>query len=121
MTREDPVEITTNDAEEQLAVAERELLEARATFTVRRKATESILMTDPILKAVHSAAASPAERYATVAHAQKTRKYGKSTADMILCQGLASAGQPQRYSLPRLRKPVQGANCYGGSSVECRG
>lgn len=59
---QDPVEITTNDAEEQLAVAERELLEARATFTVRRKATESILMTDPILKAVHSAAASPAER-----------------------------------------------------------
>ncbi|KUL91916.1 hypothetical protein ZTR_01201 [Talaromyces verruculosus] len=59
---QDSEETTTEDAEEQLPVAERELLEARATFTVRRKATESILMTDPILKAVHSKAASPAER-----------------------------------------------------------
>lgn len=66
MTREDPEETTTEDAEEQLPVAERELLEARATFTVRRKATESILMTDPILKVMHSKAASPAERYAFV-------------------------------------------------------
>jgi hypothetical protein len=63
MTREDLEETTTENAEEQLLVAERELLEARATFTVRRKATESILMTDPILKAVHMKAASPAERY----------------------------------------------------------
>lgn len=64
MTRVDSEEPTAEDAEEQLPVAERELLEARAAFTVRRKATESILMTDPILKAVHSRAASPAERYA---------------------------------------------------------
>lgn len=64
MTREDAEETIAQDVEEQLSVAERELLEARATFTVRRKATESILMTDPILKAVHLKAASPAERYA---------------------------------------------------------
>lgn len=64
ITREDSEETTAEDAEEQLSVAERELLEARATFTVQRKATESILMTDPILKAVHSKATSPAERYA---------------------------------------------------------
>ncbi|CAG8022221.1 unnamed protein product [Penicillium salamii] len=50
------------DAEEQLALAERELLEARSTYTVRRKAIRTILMTDPILKAVHLKAATPAER-----------------------------------------------------------
>lgn len=51
------------DAEEQLAIAERELLEARSTYTVRRKAVRTILMTDPIIKAVHLKAATPAERY----------------------------------------------------------
>ncbi|KAJ5957224.1 hypothetical protein PENPOL_c009G04982 [Penicillium polonicum] len=50
------------DAEEQLAIAERELLEARSTYTVRRKAVRTILMTEPILKAVHLKAATPAER-----------------------------------------------------------
>ncbi|CAG8100736.1 unnamed protein product [Penicillium salamii] len=50
------------DAEEQLALAERELLEARSTYMVRRKAIRTILMTDPILKAVHLKAATPAER-----------------------------------------------------------
>lgn len=51
-----------DNIDEQLAVAERELLEARATYTVRRKAVESVLMTDPSLKAIHLKAASPAER-----------------------------------------------------------
>ena len=51
------------DPEEQLAIAERELLEARSTYTVRRKAIRTILMTEPILKAVHLKAATPAERY----------------------------------------------------------
>jgi hypothetical protein len=63
LTRADPEEPSTEDAEEQLSAAERELLEARATYTVRKKAIESTLMTDPILKAVHLRAASPAERY----------------------------------------------------------
>ena len=52
--------------EEELARAEREFLEARATYSVRRKAAETILMTDPILKAVHLKAATPPERYATL-------------------------------------------------------
>jgi hypothetical protein len=52
-----------SDPEEQLAIAERELLEARSTYTVRRKAIRTILMTEPILKAVHLKAATPAERY----------------------------------------------------------
>ncbi|OKL63088.1 hypothetical protein UA08_01496 [Talaromyces atroroseus] len=60
---QDPEQPNTENAEEQLPTAERELLEARATYTVRRKAIESTLMTDPILKAVHLRAASPAERY----------------------------------------------------------
>ncbi|GAQ04313.1 hypothetical protein ALT_1634 [Aspergillus lentulus] len=51
-----------DNADEQLAIAERELLEARATYTVRRKAISTLLMTDPSLKAVHLKAISPAER-----------------------------------------------------------
>ncbi|KAL4868884.1 hypothetical protein BDV12DRAFT_168823, partial [Aspergillus spectabilis] len=53
--------VSTNDAEE-LAAAERELLEARATYTVRKKAVGTVLITDPILKAVHLKGVSPAER-----------------------------------------------------------
>jgi hypothetical protein len=49
--------------EEQLAIAERELLEARATYTVRKKAIETVLMTDPVLRSVHSTSSpSPVER-----------------------------------------------------------
>ncbi|KAJ5989410.1 hypothetical protein N7481_004620 [Penicillium waksmanii] len=51
-----------DEIEEHLANAERELLEARATYTVRRKAAHTILMTDPILKAVHLKATIPPER-----------------------------------------------------------
>lgn len=50
------------DVEQQIAIAERELLEARATYSVRKKAVETVLMTDPSLKAVHLKAVSPAER-----------------------------------------------------------
>ncbi|KAJ5916546.1 hypothetical protein N7504_000561 [Penicillium tannophilum] len=51
-----------DNVEEELAIAERELLEARATYTVRRKAARTILMTDPILKAVHLKATTPPEK-----------------------------------------------------------
>jgi hypothetical protein len=54
--------ISTNNVEE-LAAAERELLDARATYTVRKKAVSTVLITDPILKAVHLKGTSPAERY----------------------------------------------------------
>ncbi|PYH45439.1 centromere protein H [Aspergillus saccharolyticus JOP 1030-1] len=54
--------LSGDDAEEQLAIAERELLEARATYTVKRKAVGTVLMTDPALKAVHMKATTPAER-----------------------------------------------------------
>lgn len=49
--------------DEQLAIAERELLEARATYTIKKKATRTVLMTDPILKAVHRKANTPLERF----------------------------------------------------------
>ncbi|KAL2014189.1 hypothetical protein VTN00DRAFT_1714 [Thermoascus crustaceus] len=62
LLEQDLEEPSGDNIDEQLAVAERELLEARATYTVRRKAVESVLMTDPSLKAVHLKAASPAER-----------------------------------------------------------
>lgn len=58
----EPELLSGEDVEEQLSIAERELLEARATYTVKRKAITSVLMTDPTLKAVHLKATSPAER-----------------------------------------------------------
>ncbi|KAH8426941.1 centromere protein H [Aspergillus melleus] len=61
LLQQDPQLLSGDNAEEQLAIAERELLEARATYTVRRKAVATILMTDPTLKAVHLKATSPAE------------------------------------------------------------
>ncbi|GAB1203413.1 hypothetical protein APSETT445_002048 [Aspergillus pseudonomiae] len=54
--------LSGDDAEEQLAIAEHELLEARATYTVRRKALGAVLMTDPTLRAVHLKATYPAEQ-----------------------------------------------------------
>ncbi|KAJ6096203.1 hypothetical protein N7486_006949 [Penicillium sp. IBT 16267x] len=51
-----------DNVEEELAIAQREFLEARATYTVRRKAARTILMTDPILKAVHLKATTPPEK-----------------------------------------------------------
>ena len=62
----EPEYLSGDNVEEELARAEREFLEARATYSVRRKAAETILMTDPILKAVHLKAATPPERYATL-------------------------------------------------------
>ncbi|KLJ07190.1 hypothetical protein EMPG_17318 [Blastomyces silverae] len=50
------------DIEEQLATAERELLEARSTYSVKRKAIEAVLMADPNIQSVHAVSGSPAER-----------------------------------------------------------
>ncbi|KAB8232787.1 hypothetical protein ETB97_000168 [Aspergillus alliaceus] len=54
--------LSGDGAEEQLAIAERELLEARATYTVRRKALGAVLMTDPTLRAVLLKATFPTEQ-----------------------------------------------------------
>ncbi|CEL07218.1 hypothetical protein ASPCAL10381 [Aspergillus calidoustus] len=55
-------ESTSTDSAEALADAERELLDARATYTVRKKAVGTVLITDPILKAIHLKGVTPAER-----------------------------------------------------------
>jgi hypothetical protein len=55
-------ESASTDSAEELADAERELLDARATYTVRKKAVGTVLITDPILKAIHLKGVSPAER-----------------------------------------------------------
>ncbi|MCJ1303898.1 hypothetical protein MMC08_006709 [Hypocenomyce scalaris] len=52
---------------EQLNNAEREYLESRSAYLLKNSIVESILVTDPILKAVHSGAnATPAERYGSI-------------------------------------------------------
>ncbi|KAJ5584443.1 uncharacterized protein N7459_004243 [Penicillium hispanicum] len=62
LLEQEPESLSGDNVEEQLAIAEREFLEARATYTVRRKAARTILMTEPILKAVHLKATTPPER-----------------------------------------------------------
>ena len=47
-----------------LEAAQRELLEARATYHVRQNVVDDVLQADPVLKAVHTGSnATPAERY----------------------------------------------------------
>lgn len=48
---------------EQVKMAEREYLESRSAYLLKGSIVESVLVTDPILKAVHSGVnATPAER-----------------------------------------------------------
>lgn len=50
--------------DDQIRKAEDELLKAKATYSLRNQVIENVLMTDPILKAVHSGPqATSAERY----------------------------------------------------------
>lgn len=50
-------------SEATLKEAEKECLEARATYTLRQSVVEDVLMADPILKAVHSGPnATPTQR-----------------------------------------------------------
>ncbi|KAF2144971.1 uncharacterized protein K452DRAFT_222087 [Aplosporella prunicola CBS 121167] len=52
-----------NDIEQQLIVAEREALEARAAYLLRNKIVDHVLVTDPVIKAVHAGSnASYAEK-----------------------------------------------------------
>jgi hypothetical protein len=41
-------------SEEVIAVAQKELLEAKATYQVQKSVVESVLITNPVLKAVHA-------------------------------------------------------------------
>ena len=47
-----------------MKIAEKECLEARATYSLRQSVVEDVLIVDPVLKAVHSGLkATPTERY----------------------------------------------------------
>lgn len=45
--------ISDDDLQEQLIVAEREAMEAKAEYEMRNKIIHNVLVTDPMLKAVH--------------------------------------------------------------------
>ncbi|KAG2412174.1 hypothetical protein HFD88_009730 [Aspergillus terreus] len=62
LLQQDTEWLSGDDAAEQLAVAEQALLEARATYTARKKAMRTVLMTEPTLKAVHLKATTPVEQ-----------------------------------------------------------
>lgn len=48
----------------QVTIAEKECLEARATYLLKQSVVEDVLIVDPVLKAVHSGLnATPTERY----------------------------------------------------------
>jgi len=59
----DPDDASHDDLNEQLRLAEREALEARAGYMLRNKIIENVLIADPILQAVHTGSrATSAER-----------------------------------------------------------
>ncbi|XPS73388.1 hypothetical protein M3J09_005535 [Ascochyta lentis] len=45
--------LSDDDVQEQLIVAEREAMEAKAEYEMRNRITHNVLVTDPVLKAVH--------------------------------------------------------------------
>lgn len=57
------VAIDQQVTEAEVEAAERELLDAKASYTLRKNIVESVLVADPVLKAVHAGAnATPVER-----------------------------------------------------------
>ena len=61
---EDPSDTSHTPSSTDLQAAQRELLEAKASYSLRNNVIENVMITDPILKAVHSGTnASVAERY----------------------------------------------------------
>ncbi|KAI9813719.1 MAG: hypothetical protein M1832_006092 [Thelocarpon impressellum] len=60
---EGPAEPPAGEPDERVAAAERELLEAKAGYSLRNNVIEGVLVTDPTLRAVHSGSkATGAER-----------------------------------------------------------
>lgn len=47
--------LSDDDLQEQLIKAEREAMEAKAEYELRNRITHNVLVTDPVLKAVHGA------------------------------------------------------------------
>ena len=48
--------LTDEETKSQLKAAEKDCLEARATYMLQQSVVEDVLITDPVLKAVHSGA-----------------------------------------------------------------
>lgn len=56
--------VSNVELQEHLQMAEREVTEARASYMLRNKIIQDVLITDPVLKAVHAGShATRAERY----------------------------------------------------------
>lgn len=51
--QQDPSGISDDALQEQLIIAEREALEARTEYLLRNRITQNLMITDPVLKAVH--------------------------------------------------------------------
>lgn len=49
-------EVSDDELDVQLKVAEQEALDARANYVLRNRIIQHVLVTDPILKAVHKGA-----------------------------------------------------------------
>lgn len=45
--------LSDDDLQEQLIAAEREAMEAKAEYELRNRITLNVLVTDPVIKAVH--------------------------------------------------------------------
>ena len=56
--------LTDEELGVQVKIAEKECLEARATYSLKQSVVEDVLIVDPVLKAVHSGLnATATERY----------------------------------------------------------
>ena len=56
--------LTDEELDAQVKTAEKEYLEARATYSLKQSVVEDVLIVDPVLKAVHSGLnATPTKRY----------------------------------------------------------
>ena len=65
---------TDEEVNSQVKIAEKECLEARATYSLKQSVVEDVLIVDPVLKAVHSGLkATPTERYAISPEVSMTR------------------------------------------------
>lgn len=57
------IDSSVETTEEQIKVAEEEMLNAKAVYSIRQRIKESVIITDPIIRAVHfEAEASSAEQ-----------------------------------------------------------
>lgn len=82
----------SDDLDVQVRQAENELLKAKATYSLRNQIIENVLLTDPILKAVHSGQqGTAAERY------EVRRSDGHDTDDNV--QHVVNSDQLPRCAL----------------------